>query len=58
MGAWKPSTALEVTQIRLHGIVLRTSVQADRPVVLGPVLRCRANWEASVETGVLIDEMF
>jgi hypothetical protein len=29
-GAWKPSTALGVTQIRLRGILLSTSVQAEK----------------------------
>jgi hypothetical protein len=29
-GAWKPSTAFGVTQIRLRGILLSTSVQAEK----------------------------
>ena len=38
-GAWKPRTALEVTQMRLRGIVLSTSVQADRH---GPSMMTRS----------------
>jgi catechol 2,3-dioxygenase-like lactoylglutathione lyase family enzyme len=38
-GAWNPRTALEVTQIRLRGIVLRTSVQAD---MHGPSIMTRS----------------
>ena len=37
-GAWKPSTARRVTQMRLRGIVLNTSVQADRQ---GPSMTTR-----------------
>ena len=29
-GEWKPNTAFDVTQIRLLGIVLNTSVQAEK----------------------------
>ena len=29
-GAWKPSTAFGVTQIRLRGILLSTRVQAEK----------------------------
>ena len=38
-GAWKPSTALRVTQMRLLGMVLSTSVQAERH---GPSMTTRS----------------
>ena len=45
-GAWKPSTALRVTQMRLLGMVLNTSVQAERQgpsmITRSPDCRTRA----------------
>ena len=54
MGAWKPSTALLVTQMRFFGIVLNTSVQAERHgpsmITRSPDCRTRANTERKLLT--------